>query len=197
MTVDVDLSQALDVLAPTPAQRRELLADPERAAGWVAWARHHGKGIAAVLAQHRTGQTAPDISAWYAEDGTREKTAKSGPDHSTLLRCAEGLVRNTGHELLAADVDDELDRLARHPKIGNGAQLSAVERERLHGIAAGLRARHEAGQEQRDREDAEQAAGYYRRLALTSKQAADVRARLTAAGRADLAAVVSARPGKE
>lgn len=34
-------------------------------------------------------------------------------------------------------------------------------------------------------------------LSLTGKQAADVRARLTAAGRADLAAVVSARPGQE
>lgn len=191
------LEQALTVLAATPAQARELQADPARAQGWIDWARHHSKGIGAVLAQYRTGETAPDIDAWYAEDGSRETPAKHGPDHPTLLRTADHLIRHTGHELLEQDIDDELDRLERHPKIGNGAQLSRPERERLHALAATLRERHQAGQPERDQHDqATIVASHLRLLAeqrVTRKHALHtIVPRLRAAGHTQAADAIAA-----
>jgi hypothetical protein len=159
------LREDLRTLGATPAQTAELTAEPERAAAWISWARRTGKGIAAIMAEFRTGLEAPDIDGWYetATEPQNGRKSKAGPDHATALKHARALIRNTAHELHENDVDDEIEWCETNAKIGNGARLTEAEKDSIRRDAAKIREAWEAGQGERDEQDAKTAIGWYER----------------------------------
>jgi hypothetical protein len=132
-----ELREDLRVLGATQAQIHELLCDPQRAEGWVEWARWTGKGIGPVLYQFRTGEQAPDAEAFYK----REPGVKRRPDYKALLQACESLVRNTGHVYDDPALLEEFSRLSRNPRVGNGARLLVDDLDRLLQTAKEMRER--------------------------------------------------------
>lgn len=165
-----ELIEALDSLTITGTNRANLLADQDRAAGWILWLRDQ-TGIAnpagLLIARFRTGDWAPDPNAW------RGTVATGAPDYAKALRCCEAIVRNCGHELEENGLVDEFDRLCGHPKIGAGATLTDHDRARLLHTAATMRAKQAAAPD-RQPEDLAWTVGYYtdlvRRRVLTVAQ---------------------------
>jgi len=152
------LTETLASLGLTPKQIAELEEDDERAWGWILWLREQA-GITnpagLLIAKYRTGSTAPDAQAW------RGNTPGRGPDYPTLLRCAQALVTNTGHEYREEELLEELRRLEHTTQIGNGATLTGKDRDRLLREAAKMRENHELGQEQRDQDAQHETLRYY------------------------------------
>ena len=133
------LTETLASLGLTPKQISELEEDDERAWGWILWLREQA-GITnptgLLIAKYRSGATAPDAQAW------RGTTPGKGPDYPTLLRCAQALVTNTGHEYWSEDLKGEFDRIGRLPQVGNGATLTDKDRNRLLREATKMRENH-------------------------------------------------------
>ena len=170
------LTEAMASLGFTPTQMAELEADDERAWGWILWAREETKlknPAGMILTKFRSGADAPDPNAWRGD-----AKAGRGPDYPTLLRCAEALVRHTGHEYRSGEelyvddvrIDDDLEaefaRLGANARVGNGATLTDADRNRLLRTAAVMRERHEAGAEDRlEREKAFTVTYYLRQVA--------------------------------
>lgn len=142
-----DLADALDSLNITGTNRTNMLADPDRATGWIIWLRDQ-PGVTSpaglLVAKFKTGDWAPDPNAW------RGGTATGAPDYAKALKCCEALVRHTGHEYLPEDLEAELRRVCEHPKIGNGATLTELDRRRLLNDAARMRDRQPARDEDAD-----------------------------------------------
>ena len=134
------LTEAMASLGFTPAQMAELEADDERAWGWILWARGETKlknPAGMILTKFRSGADAPDPNAWRGEKSHR------GPDYPALLRCAEALVRSTGHEYREEDLAAELERLGGMARVGNGATLTDKDLRRLLAESTARRKRWE------------------------------------------------------
>jgi len=152
------LTEALTSLGLTPAQIHEAEIDEERSWGILFWLREQSgvtNPAGLFLTKLRSGWTAPDPQAW------RGNTPGKGPDYPTLLRCTQALVTNTGHEYWPEDLEEELDRISRLAQVGNGATLTAKDRNRLLREAAKMRENHELGQEQRDQNAQHETLRYY------------------------------------
>ena len=152
------LTEALTSLGLTPAQIHEAEIDEERSWGILFWLREQSgvtNPAGLFLTKLRSGWTAPNPQAW------RGTTPGKGPDYPTLLRCAQALVTNTGHEYREEELLEELRRLEHTTQIGNGATLTGKDRDRLLREAAKMRENHELGQEQRDQDAQHETLRYY------------------------------------
>lgn len=158
------LTETLASLGLTPRQIAEFEADDERAWGWILWLREQASvanPAGLLIARFRTGQEAPDPNAWRGN-----AKASRGSDYPTLLRCAEALVKNTGHEYPEEELLAEFGRLGGSARVGNGAMLTDADRGRLLRTAGVMRQRQESdAEEQAVREKAWTVTYYLRQVA--------------------------------
>ena len=143
-----ETEEALNAYDYTPTQRNELRQNPELLIAWTEWARNKPlrNPAGAILARYREGQPPPEEPD-LAEPPTQ-------PDHTKLLATATRLVQNTGHEYREEELLEEITRLAKATKVGNGATLTETEERQLLNQAARMRAetdQNQAEQQQKAR----------------------------------------------